>query len=160
MASNDDIGERGEAIFKAAIMDFCGRKAPYFRAHFLGAKFASLDYLVELIGAGAKTPYFFAQVKATRLGYTRGTPRRLKAQVARQDVVRMALYPAPTYVIGIDEPQGHVFIVSVRGKMNRAIPSIPATYPLDPGNLKRLWQEVRDYWSGHDMTQTASVFSL
>src|SRR5947209_14232604 len=111
---NDDIGERGEAIFKAEIMDFCGRNRPYFRAHFLGAKFATLDYLVELLGAGARALYFFVQVKTTRLGCTKRNPPRLKVKVTRTDVPRMALYPAPTYVIGIDEPPALAYIVSIR----------------------------------------------
>jgi hypothetical protein len=49
MAAQDDIGSRGEALFVARILNFCGRPLPYFRPRFLGEKARTLDYLVELV---------------------------------------------------------------------------------------------------------------
>jgi hypothetical protein len=160
MASGDDIGGRGEAIFSVLITDFCGRSRPYFRPHFLGEKFPTLDFQVELLGAGARPPYFFVQVKTTRQGYTTKGPRRLKIKVSQRDVRRMAAYPAPTYVVGIDEVGVAGYIACVRAGMASAISGLPARHPLDAGNLKRLWVEVKDYWEQRDMTQKASVFSI
>src|SRR4051812_2993790 len=103
MAVRDDIGSRGEYIFCARIMDFCGRHLPYFRPRFLGEKAQTLDYLVELLDAGG-APFFFVQVKATRQGYTKRPPRRLKVGVSGADVRRLSRIPAPTYLAGTDEP--------------------------------------------------------
>jgi hypothetical protein len=101
MAEQDDIGSRGEDIFCVRITDFCGRKKPYFRPRFLGEKAQTSDFLVELVGAGKRTMFFFVQVKTTHQGYTRrGRPPRLKVSMSGRDVRRLALYPAPTYLGG------------------------------------------------------------
>src|SRR5262245_34049516 len=114
MAVRDDIGSRGEAIFYVRITDFCGRSQPLFRPRFLGEKAQTLDYLVELVGAGERTPFFFVQVKTTREGYTkRSRPPRLKVGVLRHDVGRLSLHLAPTYVVGIDERKEVGYILAV-----------------------------------------------
>lgn len=160
MANADDLGRRGEALFLLRITDFCGGKQQLFRPHFLGEKCPTLDYLVELLGAGLNTPFFFAQVKATRLGCTKGKKQRLRVKVSGEDVQRMAAFPAPTYLIGIDEPREAAFIWCVHAAMKHALPSLPTDFPVDGPNLRRLWQEVKDYWDGRDMRQQKSFFSV
>jgi hypothetical protein len=156
---SDDIGTRGEALFYVLITRFCGRKRPYFRPHFLGEKFETLDYLVELVDAAPGTPYFFVQVRTTTLGYTsRAGNRRLKARVSRADMRRLVLYPAPTYVVGIDERQEVGYIISANDPKQAAPRSIPTTFPLTCGNLELLWLEVRAYWAGRDMSLSNSKF--
>ncbi len=160
MSVVDDIGGRGEAIFYVRLTDFCGRDRPYFRPRFLGEKSQTHDYLVELIDAGKSQPFFFIQVKTTKQGYTKKTSLpRLKVKVSKEGIRRMALYPAPTYLVGIDEMNESAFIVAVHGKMNKALSSLPTKYPLDSSNLKLLWNEVKDFWNSRDMTQTTSAFS-
>jgi hypothetical protein len=159
MATGDDIGSRGEAIFQVRLTRLCGRKRPFFRPHFLGAKFATLDFMIELIDSGPAA-FFFVQVKTTTRGYTkRDEPPRLKVGVSLRDVRRLLRYPAPTYVVGIDEPTEKGFIVSVHGTRAKAISSLTSKYPLDCGNLRRLWEEVRAFWEGRDMVRRSSVFS-
>src|SRR4051794_27024176 len=104
MPTKDDIGNRGEAIFKVRITDPHGpRKEPLFRPYPLGEKFPTLDFLVELVGVRAgRVAYFFAQVKATTRGLTRRPPVRLNVRVSQEDIDRMLIYPGPTYVVGID----------------------------------------------------------
>jgi len=129
---------------------------PYFDAHFLGDKFPTFDFLVELVGAGRRRPYFFVQVKATRDGHT--TNNRLRVRVSQADVRRMVLFRAPTYVVGVDEPSERAYIIAVYGNMHNAISSLSTAYPLDATTLKILWEEVRDYWRGHQMHRTRSRF--
>jgi hypothetical protein len=162
MSISDDIGTRGEALFFVLMTQFCGRHRPYFRPHFLGEKFIALDYLVELVGAGPRTPYFFVQVKTTAQGYTKrsGIRRRLKIQVSQEDMHRLVQYPAPTYVIGIDERDEVGYIVSANAGSPRRFSSLPTIFPLNCENLGRLWQEVRTFWDERDMTLAASVFSV
>ena len=71
--SSDDIGNRGEAVFRVRITDPYGpRKSPLFRAYHLGEKFPTLDFLIELVGLPTgRVAYFFVQVKATTRGLTR-----------------------------------------------------------------------------------------
>ena len=54
---------------------------PYFWPHYLGEKCETFDFLVELVDAGEKTPFFFVQVKSTRKSLTKGAPPRLRVEV-------------------------------------------------------------------------------
>lgn len=140
------VGKRGESIATAARLDFCGHPTPFFDPHFLGEKGPTYDLLVELVNAGSSPPYFFAQVKATTMGFAPGT---LNLRVALQavDVRRMVLCPIPTYLTGVDEPASQTYIVSIHGHLKGRIASIPSTYRLDGPNLKILYDEVRAYWA-------------
>jgi hypothetical protein len=158
MAARDDMGSRGEYLFSALVMNFCGRSLPFFRPRFLGEKAPTLDFLVELVGAGEQ-PFFFVQVKTPRQGYTRKGPRRLKVAVPGNDVRRLSLIPAPTYLVGIDEPGEVGFILAILHGMTDRIPSLPTDFPLDVTNLPRLYEEVAQFWAGRDMARRHSVFS-
>jgi hypothetical protein len=144
MAARDLIGKRGEAIVCAGLTDFCGRSLPYFDPHPLGEKCPTFDYLVELLETGHTPAYFFVQVKATRQAQMRRAG--LKVGVGADDVRRMVNCPVPTYVVGVDEPAGVAYLLSVHGRRRGPISSVPTTHPLTPANLKALWAEVRDHW--------------
>ncbi len=159
MAAQDDLGSRGEYLFNYRIMSSCGRPLPYFRPRFLGEKARTLDFLVELVGTGDRTHFFFAQVKATRKGLTRKS-KRLKVEMSGADVQRASLVPAPTYLVGIDEPGEAAYIVPILEGMTKTVSSIPTTYPLDCLNLARLYDEVEQFWSSRDMKRHTSVFSV
>lgn len=160
MGTTDFIGGRGEAIAYARLSRVCrAGDLPYFWPHYLGEKCETFDFLVELVDAGEKTPFFFVQVKATRQEYTkRQTPPRLRVGVAEEDVLRMSAFPAPTYLVGVHEADERAFVVSVHGDMRAAIPSITTDHELTPDTLKRLWDEVREFWQARDMTRPASHF--
>ncbi len=99
----DDIGNRGHCLFSLRMTEICpNRSEPYFRPTFLGDKYRTFDYLVELVGSEAY--FFLVQVKSTRQGYRQsGGTRRLRVNVDRDDVRRMAASPIPAYLVGIDE---------------------------------------------------------
>src|SRR4051794_12576311 len=107
-------------IFCVRIMNFCGRNAPYFCPRFLGEKDRKLDFLVELIDAGDRTPFFFVQVKTTRKGYTK-KDRRLKIEMSGEDVRRFSLVPAPTYLVGIDERTEAAYLLATLEGMTAPI---------------------------------------
>src|SRR4051794_25785823 len=88
MGIADFIGGRGEAIAFARLSQVCREDdLPYFWPHYLGEKCETFDFLVELVDAGERTPFFFVQVKATRKEYTRTQlPPRLRAEVSEKDV--------------------------------------------------------------------------
>lgn len=161
MGSADFIGGRGEAIAFSHLTQVCRTDVdlPYFWPHFLGEKCELFDFLVELLGADEKTPFFFLQVRATRKKYTRTqNPPRLRVEVSKKEVRRMVLYPAPTYLVGVHEAEERAFIISVHGDMAEAIPSITTAHELTDATLRRLWDEVRDFWRDRDMTRLRSSF--
>ena len=161
MPSSDDIGGRGEAIFFVRMTQPTGPdREPLFRPHFLGEKFPTFDYLVELIDPEAKPSYFFVQVRSTSRGYTAAVPARLKVRVPQDDINRMLSYPAPTYVVGIDDNTEQAFIGSVNGPSMSRIVSLPTSYPLDPTNIQRLWREVKSFWSRKRIVLKYSYFEI
>ena len=154
----DDIGDRGQWLFCLLLTQICpGRNEPYFRPRYLGDKYPTFDYLVELVGSEAY--FFFAQVRATRQGYRKGGgPRRLRVNVSWEDVQRMIASPVPAYVVGIDEPQEVGYLLSMNEPRQAGLGGLPARHPLDCGNLKWLWQEVRNFWASRNMVLTGSHF--
>jgi hypothetical protein len=159
MDRSDAIGKRGEGIFQIHIMKFCGNRDPYFNPIFLGEKNEASDFLVELVGIASGRPFFFVQVKATRLGYTKSKIKpRLKVRVSKAGIEKIRQLLAPAYLVGIDEPQGLSFIASIDDNTSDEISSLSTAYPLNCMNLRRLWIEVAAYWQGRDMTLKNSVF--
>ena len=160
MGITDFIGGRGEAIAFARLARLCRPDdLPYFWPHYLGQKCPTFDFLVELVAASDRTPFFFAQVKTTRKAFTRRqAPPRLRVEVSREDVRKMAAYPAPTYVIGVHEIEERAFVISVHGDMDESISSITTEHELTPNTLERLWEEVSAFWQARDMTRSSSHF--
>jgi hypothetical protein len=154
----DDIGERGQWLFCLLMTRLpAGRNEPYFRPRFLGDKFPTFDYLVELVGI--ERYFFFVQVKTTQLGYRGGkSTRRLRVNVDREDVQRMIASPVPAYVVGVDEPQELGYILSMNEPRKTGLGGLPTRHPLDRTNLERLWHEVRNFWASRDMVLTGSCF--
>jgi hypothetical protein len=156
---SDFTGRRGEAIAFARLTEVCRKNdLPYFQPIYLGEKCPTFDFLVQLVGAGRQTPFFFAQVKATRRPLTK-RHSRLRVKVSAEDVRRMATCLAPAYVVGVHETQERAFVVSVHGGMRDAIASLTTAHELNRATLRRLWEEVRDFWRGRDMARADSSFT-
>jgi hypothetical protein len=134
-----------------------GRNEPYFRPRFLGEKYPTFDYLVELVGSEAH--FFFAQVRATRQGYRKGRgTRRLRVNVGREGVQRMVASPVPAYLVGIDEPKKVGYLLSMNEPSRAGLGGLPARHRLNCDNLQRLWQEVQNFWASRDMVLAESHF--
>ncbi len=86
----------------------------------------------------------------------------LKVQLKAQDVRYMVRCPIPTYLIGVDEKAEMAYILSIHGKLEGGISSIPKAFPLDCGNLRILHGEVATYWKSLALSSGSktSVFSL
>jgi hypothetical protein len=73
MASNyltEAVGQRGESIVEARLLEMGSAGKPLFRPARLDGKWPTTDIYVELVDAGdTLTPFFFIQVKSTDKGY-------------------------------------------------------------------------------------------
>lgn len=153
--SKEDIGERGQWLFCHLLTELCGRDDPYFRPRYLGDKYPTFDYIVELVDQPAY--YFFVQVRGTAQGYTKD-PVRLKVQVSQEDVDRMVACPAPSYLVGMDvQTIGVGFLLSVN-EPRGAVASLTTDFRIDCDALRHLRDEVDAYWSSRNMTLTGSRF--
>jgi Domain of unknown function (DUF4365) len=154
----DVIGERGESIFRVLIT----RKHPsrgYLFDHprFLGEKKQTIDFYVELFYEESLVPFFFVQVKSTSEGYS-SKEQRLKVQVTDTDMKRLAAYPVPTYIVGIDESGEQGYIISANGESKMGLPSLCTDYPLSPETLALLWDEVAGFWVSPNYSEFRSIF--
>jgi hypothetical protein len=103
------------------------------------------------------TPFFFVQVRATRQGYTKAG--RLKVGTSGRGVRRLSRFPAPTYLVGIDERCEVGYILAILHGMSEPISSIPTDYPLDCTSLPLLYKEMERFWAGRDMARRYSAFA-
>jgi hypothetical protein len=142
----DLLGQRGEALFYVMITKYNGHEIPLFKPQFLGDKWPSVDFIVELTNHQAQMiPYFFVQVKTTRRGYT--DQNRLKLHVHKDNIQRLASFPAPTYLVGIDEIKEVGYIVSANGEYLKTVSNISTQFPLYRCKVQEmLWQEVKAFW--------------
>jgi hypothetical protein len=154
----DVLGQRGEWLFNLLITEFhsnVGR--PIFKPQFLGDKWQYVDFIVELIGCDSFIPYFFVQVKTTRQGYTKRY-HRLKVQVTEESVLGIASYPAPTYIVGIDEIQKIGYIVSANGENLSSLSSLSTDFTINQQNREIIWHEVNNFWSQYKSKNLVSQF--
>ncbi|MCC5598920.1 DUF4365 domain-containing protein [Nostoc favosum] len=154
----DALGQRGEAIFTVLMTEFHSHAGPIFKPQFLGDKWQYVDFIVELVGAGKSVPYFFVQVKTTREGYTKKY-NRLKVKVRQENVIGLASYPAPTYIVGIDEIHELGYMVSANGESLKSLSSLSTQFKIIKQNRELLWQEVDDFWSRYHTNQLVSKFA-
>jgi len=135
--------------------ELCGRNDPFFRPRFLGDKYPTFDYIVEVVDRPEY--FFFVQVKGTTQGYTQN-PRRLRVQVSQDDVDRMVACPAPTYVVGIDVTTiGVGFLLSVNEPRDH-VASLTTQFRIDCELLSQLRDEVVGFWASRDMVLAGSRF--
>ena len=153
--AREDIGERGEWLFRLLMTELCGRADPYFRPRFLGEKYPTFDFIIEVVDQ--PSCFFFVQVKGTTQGYT-VKENRLRIQVSQDDVDLMAAYPAPTYVVGVDVNQfGVGYLLSVNEPRDN-VASLTTRFPIDRTVLKDLRDEVIGFWSARNMVLAGSRF--
>ena len=155
----DSIGQRGESIFYVIITRLYDRNFPLFQPQFLGDKWPIADFIVELANySGDMIPYCFVQVKTTRKGYTQ-TENRLRVKISKDNTNRLASYPAPTYLVGIDEIQETGYIVSASTEHHTDLTSLSTQFPLNKETQDLLWQEVIDFWTRIDISHKVSMFA-
>ncbi len=141
----DRLGEKCEEIFVALMTESHSDKGAIFKPRYLDDKLPYVDYIVELVGAGQSAPYFFVQVKSTTQGCTK-KQNRLKVKFSQESVRGIASYPAPTYIIGIDEKEKTGYLISANGEELGSMSSLPTIFPIDMQNRGVLWNEVNDFW--------------
>lgn len=160
MHVNDYSGRRGESLAAVLLTRLWGQAQPLFVPYFLGEKAETLDFLVELIGAGPSTPFFFIQVKTTQKGYTRSASaeRRLRVQMSVDELRRLADRPVPTYVVGIEEREEAGYLLCISAAPESGFSCFPTSFPMNGPSLQLLWEEVKEYWERHAPPPLVSKF--
>ena len=67
-------------------------------------------------------------------------------QVKKESVLGITSYPAPTYIVGIDEVQEVGYLVSANGENLTSLSSLSTNFPINKQNREILWNEVNNFW--------------
>ena len=153
---SNEIGKRGERIFAFII----GKSfAPYgylFDTVFLGDKYPTVDFYIDLLNYHTKKGFFFASVKTTTQGYTT-EKNHLKIFVSKEELQELVKYPVPTYLFGIDaiEEKGYFTCVNhIDTEQN--LSSLSLKYPMEPAYLSALWAEVKHFWDNNNSIHSST----
>jgi hypothetical protein len=155
----DVTGFRGEKIVELCLTEYSQFAWPLFRPGFLGDKWPAVDFYVELNGIRGRRPFFLIQTKSSAAKLTSHADS-LRISSTKDDIRRLLEIPGPTYILGVHEPTRRVFAKSVHdGVAIRAVTRIQFKHELTSDNLRRLYDEVRDYWRTTHHKPTTSVFA-
>ncbi len=155
------IGKRAESIFSVLISKYIPNKNCHLlNPEFLGDKYPSVDFIVELAKCDKTKAFFFASVRSTREGYT-VRDNNLLVKYRKDDLDELKKIPVPTYLIGIDEKDENGFIISAQDTNSDNISSFPTLYPINEQNIEILWEEVKKYWDNSvELTKLSSTFKI
>jgi len=154
----DEIGERGEMIFRLAVTNFRNLPKPLFRATFLGEKWPAVDFYVELRGVSNCRAGFFVQVRSTAAKMRSGATH-LPIYLPRKKCEELYAVPGPTFVVGVHEPTQNAYILSLHARPTQGVTRIPLKNVIDFQNLKALHNEVKRFWINCAGKPTTSVFT-
>lgn len=156
---NDVTGFRGEKIVELCLTNYKDFKEPLFHPGFLGDKWPTIDFYVELTNVNKWRPYFFGQTKSTRASLS-PRAKTLKVRMDYEDIIRLKKIPGPTYIFGVHEPSMRVYIRAIhRRTPNKTVTTIPLSNELTSKNLQILYREVKNHWNNTNSKPNKSVFS-
>lgn len=146
---SNDIGKRGERIFTMLSGRYFDPKGYLFDPIFLGDKYPTVDFYVDLLNNKDKKGFFFVSVKTTTQGYT-ADKTKLKIQVSKEELKELVKYPVPVYLFGIDaEAEKGYFTCVNHIDTNANLNGLSVDYPLDKFYANELWREVKNFWDNH-----------
>jgi len=144
-------GAFGESLANTLIGQWT-QNGQLFETVAIGGTWPTIDIYAEMLSTTNQRMFCFFQVKSTELGYTKKGIRKLKVQAPQSKLNKLASFNAPTYLIGVDynkvnPPLSACYIRTIRGNYTKGISSMEITYPLNPGNLILLKNEVEAFWT-------------
>jgi hypothetical protein len=150
-ATSDQLGRYAEAVAWAAFVRPLARgtRAPLFRTTYLGDKYPTVDFLVDLVGPTDRPQgFFFVQVKGSASSPPAAT--RLAIDVPKDRFNALAALAAPTYLIGVDLVAGVPYVVVANRRRRSRVSSISKAFPLTDDSVKvALFREVLAFWKAH-----------
>lgn len=162
MADTNIIGDNGERW--AAIRLTQGQ---LFDVIELGGKTPAFDLLCRI--NDPQKPYqFLVQVKATEQvnRFTKKPPIRIKTPVPTKKYRPLQRRPLPTYIAGVDNVTGDVYIAKAFQTANIYGSTVPTVYHLSQNNLLQssiylnmLKRDVLAYWDGLNIQNYKSSFN-
>ena len=146
--TNDQIGRLAELIAAKDLSRAVRRsyRRPLFRATFLGEKYPTVDFIVDVLDHRDRSlAFFFVQVKGT--AGANASSGRIPVDVAAERFNLLVRIPAPTFVIGVDVVAETSFLVAAHRSRKSNVSSITKAYCLSDDEVKiKLYEEVLAFW--------------
>jgi uncharacterized protein DUF4365 len=158
--NKDIIGSRGEVLFRYVITRWC-RGKPWFLESFMGEKAEGLDFEVTLLGSSSFHANFFVQVKATakQKRYSgRGNRRKIRVRLKAADARKLGTMKIPVYIVAVDVISERAYIKNVKAGATKGFDGMSTQHPLNCNAIRRLWQEVEEYWKSRSDGLSTSAF--
>lgn len=155
---NNKIGKRGESIFSTIVGRDVPSKGYLLDPVFLGDKFPTVDFYVDLLKYPKKRGFFFASVKTTTLGVNK--KNKLKISVPKEEIALLSKFTVPVYLFGINEKTEEGYFISCNSlDPSKNLNGVPLLYPVNSSNVGKLWKEVCNYWNTNkEITNFVSSF--
>ena len=153
------IGKRGENIFATIISRNIASKGFLLDPTFLGDKFQTVDFHVDLLQYSFKG-FFYASVKTTTLGYY-PEGDRMRITIDKDEIAELSKFVLPVYIFGIDEIEEKGYLISANN-LDKAmnVNGVITKYPVNSANIELFWKEVAAYWDNRrEMTKFVSSFN-
>jgi hypothetical protein len=149
MPSARIVGKRGENLFRVLITQWCGGEQ-WFEETFDGETAEGLDFTVYLIDPTVFKACFRVQVKtavkANRYSGT-GGDRKILVRLRQEDARKIGTMAMPVYVVGIDVWSGEGYIRPVLSGTTKGFTGISTRFRLNCRAIRKLWQEVEEFWN-------------
>ena len=156
---SNDIGKIGERIFTVLIGRYFDPNGYLFDPIFLGDKYPTVDFYVDLLNNQEEKGFFFVSVKTTTQGYS-ADKTKLKIHVSKEELKALTKYPVPVYLFGIDAVEEKGYFTCVNHiDTNSNLSGLPVAYPLEITYMNTLWNEVKQFWNAnHSIDSFTSKF--
>jgi hypothetical protein len=149
-----------EVVAEAALCRPVGHpyNRPVFRPVFLGDKYPTADFLVDVLDAHADpVGFFFAQVKGT--ANAPPTAPRLTIDVTLDRFNRLASLTAPSYLIAVDVRAELVSLAAACRTRRTPVSSVTKAFSLADDAVRiGLYREVCSFWAAHRALRRTSRF--
>lgn len=151
---SNDIGSRGESIFGMLLSRYFDSYGSLFKPIFLGDKYPTVDFYVDLLNYSDKKGFFFASIKTTTQGYTAGK-NKLKIHVSKEELNELTKFPVPVYIFGIDAIEEKGYFMSANDiDTDKNLNGLSHKYPIDRLHVIELWEEVKQFWDTNSSIYT------
>lgn len=157
---SNDIGKRGERIFTVLIGRYFDPNGYLFDPIFLGDKYPTVDFYIDLLNYTVKKGFFFVSVKTTTQGYSSDNSK-LKIQVSKEELKELVKYPIPVYLFGIDAVEEKGYFTCVNHiDTNTNLNGLPVEFELNKNAMNLLYEEVKQFWdNNHSIYSFTSKFA-
>jgi hypothetical protein len=151
---SNDIGSRGESIFGMLVSRYFDPFGFLFKPIFLGEKYPTVDFYVDLLSYTDKKGFFFASIKTTTQGYT-ADKTKLKVYISKEELRELSKFPVPVYIFGIDAiAEKGYFVCANDIDTDKNMNGISLKYPIDRPHIIELWEEVKQFWVANSSIYT------